>query len=131
MHSSASRAANGRSSLRRALDAPNRPTVSEARNAPSACAVSRGMVIILASLRVVASHAYAAWTLSVDDVIAAVDIHDAAGDEPGAIECKKRRSGPYIIDANQAARRGLGLRLVHQFIEFGDSGCRPRRQRTG
>src|SRR5262249_17300462 len=41
MHSSASRAANGMSSAKRACEAPNRSFISEARNEPRASAASR------------------------------------------------------------------------------------------
>src|SRR5579864_2641299 len=47
MHSSASRAANGMISARRACETPNRSLMSSARNAPSASAASPGKVIIM------------------------------------------------------------------------------------
>src|SRR5215510_12911073 len=46
MHSSASRAANGMSSAKRACEDPNRSFISEARNEPRASAASWGSVIM-------------------------------------------------------------------------------------
>src|SRR5215831_12344924 len=46
MHSSASRAANGMSSAKRACEAPNRSFISEARSEPRASAASAGSVIM-------------------------------------------------------------------------------------
>src|SRR5262245_58679574 len=46
MHSSASRAANGMSSAKRACEDPNRSFISEARNDPRASAASAGNVIM-------------------------------------------------------------------------------------
>src|SRR5215813_4846763 len=46
MHSSASRAANGMSSAKRACEDPNRSFISEARNEPRASAASAGKVIM-------------------------------------------------------------------------------------
>src|SRR5262249_60096944 len=46
MHSSASRAANGMSSAKRAWEDPNRSFMSEARNEPRASAASSGSVIM-------------------------------------------------------------------------------------
>src|SRR5215468_6738494 len=50
MHSSASFAAYGSNSGRLAGEEPNRPFVSDVRNVPNACAVSSGIVIIVALL---------------------------------------------------------------------------------
>ena len=55
---------------------------------------------------------------SINDVIAAVDVEHAAGDELGAIQGKKRGRLADVVDADEAACRRLRLRLVHQFVEL-------------
>ena len=58
---------------------------------------------------------------SIDDVISAVDIHDAARDQLRAVECQEGGRGADVVDADEAPCRRSVLRLVHQLVEFGNS----------
>ena len=52
----------------------------------------------------------------IDDVVAAVDIHRFAGDEPRRVMSEKRGRRPDIVDAHQAAGGGFRLRLFKQCL---------------
>jgi hypothetical protein len=49
---------------------------------------------------------------SIDDVIAAVDIERFAGDQARRIVGEERGGGADVVDADEAPRRRLRLRLV-------------------
>src|ERR1043165_2943436 len=68
---------------------------------------------------------------SIDDVITAVDIERLAGDQFCGIVRKKRGRGTDVVDADQAARRRFGFRLVEQRVEFRNSRRRACRERPG
>src|SRR6187455_98781 len=55
----------------------------------------------------------------VDDVIATVDVQRFTGDKAGRVVRQEGRGRSHVLDADQAARRRLCLRLVEQFVEFG------------
>src|SRR5258708_12246408 len=65
----------------------------------------------------------------VDDVISAIDIHDAAGYQLCAVERQKGRRRADVVDAYKASCGSLGLRLIHQIVEFGDTRTRACCQR--
>jgi enoyl-[acyl-carrier-protein] reductase (NADH) len=52
----------------------------------------------------------AARPVSIDDVIAAIDIHHIARDQFGAVEREKCGGGADIVDRDQVTRRSLPLR---------------------
>src|SRR6187397_3128205 len=68
---------------------------------------------------------------SVDDVVAAVDVQHAAGDQLGAVERQERGGVADVVDADEAARRRLGLRLVHELVEVRNARRRTGRERAG
>src|SRR6516162_10703901 len=69
---------------------------------------------------------------SIHDVIAAIDVEGLAGDQAGSVMREEGCCDAHIVDADQAARGSLRLRLVEQLIEFryargGARGERARR----
>ena len=67
----------------------------------------------------------------IDDVVAAVDIHRFAGDQPRRIMSEKCGRRPDIVDAHQAAGGGFRLCLFKQCVDLGNAGGSARRQRAG
>ena len=64
-------------------------------------------------------------------MVSAVNVGDAAGDQLGPIERQEGGRSSDIVDTHQAPGWRLGLRVVHEFVELGNSRSRPRRKRTG
>src|SRR5688572_9149390 len=56
--------------------------------------------------------------LSINDVIAAIDIERFTGDQLCGVHCETRHRSADIIDRHKAARRRLGLGLVKQLVEI-------------
>jgi hypothetical protein len=65
----------------------------------------------------------------IDDTVAVVDVQRFAGDEPGGVVRQEGGSDAHVVDADQAARRRLGFRLVQQCVEFENARGGPRRER--
>ena len=51
-------------------------------------------------------------TASIDDVITTINIRDTTGNKLGAVKREKRSCRADVIDADEASRRRLALRLV-------------------
>ena len=62
-----------------------------------------------------------AATLSIDDVVATVDVEGLARQELGGISREVGRREADVLDRDQALHRCLGLGLVQQLVELGDA----------
>src|SRR5262249_61290869 len=67
----------------------------------------------------------------IHDMVAAVDVKRFAGDEAGGVVREEGGGDAHVLDADEAARRRLRLRLVDQRLEFGKAPGGPRRERAG
>src|ERR1044072_7353604 len=70
-------------------------------------------------------------TISVDVVIAAIDVESFSGNQPRGVVGQKCCRHADVVDADQAACRRLGLRFIEELIEFGNSGRGACRERSG
>src|SRR5215470_3184358 len=66
----------------------------------------------------------------VHDVVAPIDVKRFAGNESRCVMRQESGSHSHVINTDEAAGRGLRLRLVEQRIKFRDAGGRPRRKRA-
>ena len=65
---------------------------------------------------------------SVSDMVAPIDVERFTGNEPRCVVRQKGGCGPYVINADEAARGCFRFRFIEQGVKFGDAGCCSSRE---
>ena len=55
-------------------------------------------------------------------MVAAIDVENLPGDQPGGVVGEERASGADVVDVHERAGRGLDLGLFQQRVELRNAG---------